>query len=62
MFAIKSLVYFRRGFDHRGFARAILLVEPDQQFLGTVRLDGASAISSGVAGQRSSASGMSSKR
>jgi hypothetical protein len=40
VFAIKSRVHFRRGFDDSGFARTILLVEPDQPFLGTVRLDG----------------------
>ena len=39
-FAIKSRVHFRRGFDDSGFAKTILLVEPDQPFLGTVRLDG----------------------
>ena len=39
MFAIKSRFYFRRGFDDSGFARTILLVEPEQPFLGTVRLD-----------------------
>jgi microcystin degradation protein MlrC len=38
-FAIKSRVHFRRGFDDNGFAKAILLVEPDQPFLGTVHLD-----------------------
>jgi len=38
-FAIKSRVHFRRGFDDSGFARTILLVEPEQPFLGTVRLD-----------------------
>jgi len=38
--AIKSRVHFRRGFDDSGFARSILVVEPDQPFLGTVRLDG----------------------
>ncbi|MFD4838449.1 M81 family metallopeptidase [Achromobacter sp. NPDC058515] len=38
--AIKSRVHFRRGFDDSGFAKAILLVEPDEPFLGTVRLDG----------------------
>jgi microcystin degradation protein MlrC len=37
--AIKSRVHFRRGFDDRGFAKTILLVEPTQPFLGTVRLD-----------------------
>ncbi|MBR0754814.1 M81 family metallopeptidase [Bradyrhizobium jicamae] len=38
--AIKSRVHFRRGFDDNGFAKTILLVEPDQPFLGTTRLDG----------------------
>ncbi|HEY4252639.1 MAG TPA: M81 family metallopeptidase [Roseomonas sp.] len=38
--AIKSRVHFRRGFDDSGFARTILLVEPEPPFLGTVRLDG----------------------
>ena len=38
--AIKSRVHFRRGFDDNGFARTILLVEPTEPFLGTVRLDG----------------------
>ena len=40
MIAIKSRVHFRRGFDDSGFAKTILLVEPDEPFLGTVRLDG----------------------
>ncbi|EIT68743.1 MAG: M81 family metallopeptidase [Hydrocarboniphaga sp.] len=39
-FAIKSRVHFRRGYDDNGFAPTILLVEPDQPFLGTVRLEG----------------------
>jgi microcystin degradation protein MlrC len=38
-FAIKSRVHFRRGFDDSGFAKTILLVEPEQPFVGTVRLD-----------------------
>ena len=38
--ALKSRVHFQRGFDDTGFARTILLVEPDQPFLGTVRLEG----------------------
>ena len=38
--AIKSRVHFRRGFDDSGFAKTILLVEPEQPFLGTVRLEG----------------------
>jgi microcystin degradation protein MlrC len=40
VFAIKSRVHFRRGFDDSGFARTILLVEPPEPYLGTVRLDG----------------------
>ena len=39
-FAIKSRVHFRRGFDDSGFAKTILLVEPVDPFLGTVRLEG----------------------
>jgi microcystin degradation protein MlrC len=39
VFAIKSRVHFRRGFDDSGFAKIILLVEPEQPFLGTVRLE-----------------------
>jgi microcystin degradation protein MlrC len=38
--AIKSRVHFRRGFDDSGFAKTILLVEPVEPFLGTVRLEG----------------------
>jgi microcystin degradation protein MlrC len=38
--AIKSRVHFRRGFEDNGFARTILLVEPPEPFLGTVRLEG----------------------
>jgi microcystin degradation protein MlrC len=37
--AIKSRVHFRRGFYDSGYARTILLVEPEQPFLGTVRID-----------------------
>lgn len=37
--AIKSRVHFRRGFHDNGFASTILLVEPTEPFLGTVRLD-----------------------
>jgi microcystin degradation protein MlrC len=40
IFAIKSRVHFRRGFDDNGFAKTILLVEPAESYLGTVRLDG----------------------
>src|SRR6266850_317762 len=39
VFAIKSRVHFRRGFDDSGFAKTILLVEPERPFLGTVRLE-----------------------
>lgn len=38
-FAIKSRVHFRRGFYDSGYAKTILLVEPEQPFLGTVRLE-----------------------
>jgi microcystin degradation protein MlrC len=38
-FAIKSRVHFRRGFYDSGYAKTILLVEPDQPFVGTVRLE-----------------------
>ncbi len=37
--AIKSRVHFRRGFHDNGFAKTVLLVEPTEPFLGTVRLD-----------------------
>jgi microcystin degradation protein MlrC len=39
VFAIKSRVHFRRGFDDSGFAKTILLTEPEHPFLGTVRLE-----------------------
>jgi microcystin degradation protein MlrC len=39
IFAIKSRVHFRRGFHDNGFAKAILLVEPTEPYLGTVHLD-----------------------
>jgi microcystin degradation protein MlrC len=39
VFAIKSRVHFRRGFHDNGFAKTILLVEPVEPFLGTIRLD-----------------------
>ena len=38
--ALKSRVHFRRGFDDSDFAKAIIVVEPDEPFLGTLRLDG----------------------
>src|SRR5450631_1626253 len=34
-----SRVHFRRGFHDNGFAKTILLVEPTEPFLGTVRLN-----------------------
>jgi microcystin degradation protein MlrC len=37
--AIKSRVHFRRGFHDTGFAKTIVLVEPAEPYLGTVRLD-----------------------
>jgi microcystin degradation protein MlrC len=40
VWAIKSRVHFRRGFHDNGFAKTILLVEPAEPFLGTVRLNG----------------------
>ncbi len=40
VFVIKSRVHFRRGFDDTAFAKTILIVEPTQDFLGTVRLQG----------------------
>jgi len=38
-FAIKSRVHFRRGFDDNGFAKTILLMEPPEPFLGTVKIE-----------------------
>jgi len=37
--AIKSRVHFRRGYYDSGYAKTILLVEPDHPFVGTVRLE-----------------------
>ncbi|WP_438482351.1 M81 family metallopeptidase [Oleiharenicola lentus] len=37
--AIKSRVHFRRGFDDNGYAKTILLTEPDEPFLGTIRVE-----------------------
>lgn len=39
VFAIKSRVHFRRGFDDNGFASTILLVEPPGPYMGTIHLD-----------------------
>ncbi|MFT4047360.1 MAG: M81 family metallopeptidase [Solimonas sp.] len=38
-FAIKSRVHFRRGYDDNGYAKTILLCEPEQPFVGTVHLE-----------------------
>jgi len=38
-FVLKSRVHFRRGFVDSGFAQHVILVEPEQPFLGTTRLD-----------------------
>jgi microcystin degradation protein MlrC len=38
-FAIKSRVHFHRGFTDSGYCRTFILVEPDQPFVGTVRLE-----------------------
>ncbi|WP_233832259.1 M81 family metallopeptidase [Paraburkholderia sp. ZP32-5] len=40
VFAIKSRVHFRLGFDDSGFAKKIVIAEPDEPFLGTTRLQG----------------------
>ena len=32
-------MHFRRGFYDSGFSKTILLVEPEQPFVGTVRLE-----------------------
>ncbi|OZI30315.1 hypothetical protein CAL29_19910 [Bordetella genomosp. 10] len=37
--AVKSRVHFRRGFDDSGYSPTILIVEPDEPFMGTVRLE-----------------------
>lgn len=37
--AIKSRVHFRRGFDDNGYAKTILLMEPPEPFLGTVKVE-----------------------
>jgi len=39
VYAIKSRVHFRRGFDDTGFAPTILIVDPPGDFLGTTRID-----------------------
>ncbi|QHE87743.1 M81 family metallopeptidase [Hydrogenophaga sp. BPS33] len=39
VFVIKSRVHFRRGFHDSGFSPCILLVQPEQPFLGTTRLE-----------------------
>ncbi|MGD9265172.1 MAG: M81 family metallopeptidase [Lysobacterales bacterium] len=39
VFVVKSRVHFRRGFDETGFARTIVIVEPEEPYVGTTRLD-----------------------
>jgi len=38
-FAIKSRVHFHRGFTDSGYCKAFYIVEPEQPFVGTVRLE-----------------------
>ncbi len=38
-FAIKSRVHFHRGFTDTGYCKTFILTEPDQPFVGTVRLE-----------------------
>lgn len=40
VFVIKSRVHFRQSFDDSGFAKTIIITEPDEAFLGTVKLQG----------------------
>lgn len=40
VFVIKSRVHFRQSFDDSGFARCIIVAEPDEPFLGTTKLEG----------------------
>ncbi|PHZ85494.1 M81 family metallopeptidase [Paremcibacter congregatus] len=39
VFAVKSRVHFRRGFDDTGFAKTILVVGPPHSYFGTVHLE-----------------------
>jgi microcystin degradation protein MlrC len=39
VFAIKSRVHFHRGFTDSGYCKSFILVEPEQPFVGTVRLE-----------------------
>jgi microcystin degradation protein MlrC len=39
VFAIKSRVHFRRGFDETGYAKTIIIVDAPDAFVGTIRLD-----------------------
>ena len=39
VFAVKSRVHFRRGFDETGFANTIILVDAPGPFVGTNALD-----------------------
>ncbi len=38
IFVLKSRVHFRRRFDDSGYAKTVLLVEPEKPYLGTVHL------------------------
>lgn len=40
VFVLKSRVHFRQGFDDSGFAKKIIVTEPDEAFLGTIKLGG----------------------
>lgn len=40
VFVIKSRVHFRQSFEDSGFAKKIIVAEPDEPFLGTTKLDG----------------------
>ena len=39
VFALKSRVHFRRGFDENGYAQTIILVDAPGPFVGTIALD-----------------------
>ena len=39
IFAVKSRVHFRRGFDETGYARTIIVVDAPEPFVGTIHLD-----------------------
>lgn len=39
MFALKSRVHFRRGFDETGYAKTIIIVDAPGPYVGTIHLD-----------------------